>query len=80
MAKRDFSEVLAQDPENLEAKKQLSRAKEMEKQQQKSEEVLLKKMMAAAGSFGSPMGFTSVEGERERERDAMMDRLEDDET
>ena len=35
-----------QDPENQEAKQQLARAKEMEKQQQKSQEVLLKKMMS----------------------------------
>lgn len=34
-------------------------------------------MPGAAGSFGYPVGFSSAEGDREREREAMMNRLED---
>lgn len=30
----------------------------------------------AAGDFGYPMGCSTVEGQREREREAMLDRLE----
>ena len=31
----------------------------------------------AAGDFGYPMGCSTVEGQREREREAMLDRLEE---
>ena len=33
--------------------------------------------VGAAGSFDYPSGFTSAEGQREREREAMMEKLEE---
>eukprot|EP00434_Breviolum_minutum_P016580 symbB.v1.2.014617.t2/scaffold1072.1/size139929/4 len=76
-AKEDFRKLLALDPMNKEAKAQLVKCRELEKAQAKKSEELLKGMIGAAGDFGYPMGCSTVEGQREREREAMLDRLEE---
>lgn len=77
LATKAFQEILADDPKNNEARAYLTKAKDLEKEQSKNSGDLFKGMMGAAGSFGYPVGFSSTEGDREREREAMMNRLEE---
>lgn len=75
-AKRDFLSVLEHDPQNAEAKQQLARARSSEKDQAKKSQSLMRGMISEAGKLDYPVGYTTAEGDRERQRDAMLDKVD----
>jgi len=76
-AKHDFESVLEHDPDNKEAKQQLAQARRQERAEAKKSQDLMRGMIGGAGKMDYPVGYTSPEGERERQHDAMLDKVDE---
>eukprot|EP00439_Symbiodinium_sp_Y106_P075717 s462_g15.t1 len=57
-------------------KQQLARARSSEKDQAKKSQSLMRGMISEAGNLDYPVGYTTAEGDRERQRDAMLDKVD----